>query len=160
MRKPFAPPTANDRHLGPGLQLAQGAFRPSSIQLAIAIDKLNELEAWIDTQQAIETGVSCAACGKRNRGVEQYRARTIGLSLRHAAIAGSRIHVNHFGRPSRDRLQAAPQSLSLIATDQDESQPTHLDDPCPARLTIRAGTPTTVAAGGTSRTTTAFAPTT
>src|SRR5262249_34595427 len=93
-------------------------------------------------------------------GVENHRACSLRARAGDAPVGRARIYVNHLGCPSRYRVEAALQPLSLVASNQNESQPTHLFAPCAARLMIRAGTPAAVAAAGTSRTTTAFAPTT
>src|SRR5688500_5165702 len=117
----LATAAANHRGTGRCADLIQSTGNPALVELAIAIHDLDELGVRIDLPQFGDSRISRSSSGEWDRSIEfddvnTHRPREFDAGIGRAGID---IH----GRASLlcRRSQAAPQSLTFVATDGDNA---------------------------------------
>jgi hypothetical protein len=92
------------------------------MNLAVAVDELDELDLWIGSEQLRKTAVSRSRCRKWHRTIQFYDLGAEFSCYHSTLIRGTRVDVNHGAICTDDGPQTRPQALALVSANDDDSR--------------------------------------
>lgn len=116
---PFAAAAGDDAKRGIGGQSLSGVVDPVRLNLAIAIDELDQAVLATAFDQMPQTRIARARRRERDRGVQRHKPGAQLNSFLGTAIGRARINIDDRLRPAAQRGQASDQPRALVAPDND-----------------------------------------